>query len=480
MAIANAGAAAYRMSGAEVETANTATPRRTKSDRAAVDGAAVDVIEQRLSQLRESAQRDPRLASLVESAEGATMTDTTSTPMFDPFEAGYAEWPYDQFARLLEAGPVLPSPLGGWQLFGYDDCFQLLREPGTSVEERNIAEPIFDQAAAIRLAEENGFEPFDNRSILNIDPPDHTRLRKLVARVFTPRAIERLRPEVQRLVDDDLATVGSSDEFELISSLAFPLPFAVISFMLGMPDGKTEELRGWSHTLAGSLDPILSDDQLLETMRAGQSMRLHLQEVIDWKRANPADDLLSAMIEQSDDGDALTDEELLHQLSLLFIAGHETTVNLIGNGTLQLLRHPDQLARLRDDPELIGGAVEECLRFDPPVQMTRRITMAPFEASGHTIEPGTFVMAMTAAANRDPARWGDDADDFDITRDGANHHLSFGSGIHHCLGAALARMEAQVAIGTLVQRYPDLGLADEPVHNGRVVLRGLDVLPLTT
>lgn len=408
------------------------------------------------------------------------MTETTNTPMFDPFEDGYAEWPYDQFARLREAGPVLPSPLGGWQCFGYDDCFRLLREPGTSVLEENIAEPFFDREAAIRLAEEHGFEPFDNRSILNIDPPDHTRLRKLVARVFTPRAIEGLRPEVQRLVDDALADVDPGDDLELISSLAFPLPFQVISFMLGMPEGKTEELRGWSHTLAGSLDPILSDEQLLATFRARDSMRDHLQEVIEWKRSNPGDDLLSAMIEQSDDGDALRDDELQDQLSLLFIAGHETTVNLIGNGTLQLLRHPDQLARLRDVPDLIGGAVEECLRFDPPVQMTRRITMAPFEASGHTIEPGTFVMAMTAAANRDPARWGDDADEFDIARDGANHHLSFGSGIHHCLGAALARMEAQVAIGTLVQRYPELDLAAEPVHNGRIVLRGLDVLSLST
>ncbi len=407
-----------------------------------------------------------------------TETTGAETPLFDPFADGYAQWPYEQFARLREAGPVLPSPLGGWQLFSYDDCFRLLREPGTSVEERNIAEPIFDPAATARFAREHGFEPFVNRSILNIDPPDHTRLRKLVARVFTPRAIERLRPEVQRLVDEAMGDIGPGDRFDLIATLAFPLPFQVISHMLGMPDGRTDELRGWSHTLAGSLDPVLSDAQLLATLHAGESMRTHLQEVIEWKRANPADDLLSAMIEQSDDGDALTDEELLHQLSLLFIAGHETTVNLIGNGLLALLRHPDQLDRLRDDPGRIVGAVEECLRFDPPVQMTRRITMAPFEAAGHTIEPGTFVMAMTAAANRDPARWGDDADDFDITRDGASHHLSFGSGIHHCLGAALARMEAQIAIGSLVQRHPGLSLAGEPVHNGRVVLRGLDALPL--
>lgn len=408
-----------------------------------------------------------------------TIADAAEMPMFNPFEPGYAEYPYAQFARLREAGPVLPSPVGGWQLFTYDDCFRLLREPGTSVEDKNITDDrtLRDEAFE-RVADELGVERTDNRSILNIDPPDHTRLRKLVARVFTPRAIERLRPEVQSLVDRALADVGPGDEFELIESLAFPLPFQVISHMLGMPDGDTEQLRDWSHQLAGTLDPILSEDQLRDAMVAAEKMRSHLTEVIAWKRANPADDLLSGMIEQSDDGDALTDVELLDQVVLLFIAGHETTVNLIGNGTLQLLRHPDQLARLRDDASLIGGAVEECLRFDPPVQMTRRITMAPFDASGHTIDPGTFVMAMTAAANRDPARWGEHADEFDITREGANHHLSFGSGVHHCLGAALARMEAQVAIGTLVERYPSLSLAGDPVHNGRVVLRGLDVLPL--
>ena len=410
------------------------------------------------------------------------ISDTeTDQPFFNPFEPGYAEWPYDQFARLREAGPVLPSPMGGCQLFRYEDCFRLLRDPNTSVEDHNISDELtLRNDAFARAAEELGVDAFENRSILNIDPPDHTRLRKLVARVFTPRAIERLRPMVQELVDEALTPVGRGERFELISTLAFPLPFQVITRMLGMPDGDTEQLRDWSHRLAGTLDPILSEEQVREALDSALKLRAHLTEVIAWKRANPADDLLSGMIEQSDDGDALTDQELLDQLVLLFIAGHETTVNLIGNGTLALLRHPAELERLRRDPSLIGGAVEECLRFDPPVQMTRRITLEPFEASGTTIEPGVFVMAMTAAANRDPERWGDDADRFDITRPGANHHLAFGSGIHHCLGAALARMEGQVAIGTLAQRYPGLELAEEPVHNGRVVLRGLDALVLTT
>ena len=406
------------------------------------------------------------------------MTDTADATRFDPFEPGFTTWPYDQYARLRQAGPVLPSPLGGWQLFAYDDCFRLLREPGTSVEDRNIANPTFRSDAFERIAADLGIDRFENRSILNLDPPDHTRLRKLVARVFTPRAIDRLRPEVQRLVDEALDATGPS--FDLISALAFPLPFQVISFMLGMPEGDVDELRSWSHTLAGTLDPMLDEEQIEEAFRASIAMRGHLTDVIRWKRANPADDLLSGMISQSEDGDALTDSELLDQVTLLFIAGHETTVNLIGNGVLQLLEHREQWERLVDDPSLVVGAIEECLRFDPPVQMTRRITMAPFEARGTVIGPGEFVMAMTAAANRDPARWGDDADEFDIVRHGANHHLSFGSGIHHCLGAALARMEAQVAVGTLASRYPDLHVAGERQHNHRIVLRGLDALPLAT
>ena len=407
------------------------------------------------------------------------MTDTADPMLFNPFEPGYAEWPYDQFARLREAGPVLPSPLGGWQLFSYEDCFRLLREPGMSVEDRNITNPTFRSDAFEKLAEEHGVDEFENRSILNLDPPDHTRLRKLVARVFTPRAIDRLRPQVQRLVDEALADIRPGDTFELISTLAFPLPFQVISLMLGLPEGDdTDELRDWSHTLAGTLDPTLDEEQYVRAFHASQSLRAHLSTVIEWKRQNPGDDLLSGMIAQHEDGDALTDEELLDQLVLLFIAGHETTVNLIGNGTLALLEHPDQHERLRQDPSLVANAVEECLRFDPPVQMTRRITMVPYEVREQVIPPGEFVMAMTAAANRDPERWGDDADDFDIGREGANHHLSFGSGVHHCLGAALARMEAQVAIGTLIARYPGLAIAGDLVRNNRIVLRGLDALPL--
>lgn len=316
------------------------------------------------------------------------MTTAAPDETFNPFAPGYAEWPYDQFAHLREAGPVLPSPFGGWQLYSYDDCFRLLRTPGASVDEDNVTHDSLIRQAMDAVKAEYGLEQGKRRTLLFLDPPDHTRIRRLVARVFTPRAIEKLRAEAQRLTDEMLADIGPGDEFELISTLAFPLPFQVISHMLGMPGGDTEQLHDWSHTLAGTLDPIVDPQTMPDVVAAAEGMTAHLTDVVAWRRDNPGDDLLSGMIAKAEDGDELSDEELLDQLLLLFIAGHETTVNLIGNGALQLLRHPDQLRRLQQDASLINNAVEECLRFDPPVQMTRRITMEPFEAQGQQIDPG--------------------------------------------------------------------------------------------
>jgi cytochrome P450 len=208
-------------------------------------------------------------------------------------------------------------------------------------------------------------------------------------------------------------------------------------------------------------------------------MQAHVQDMLAWKRDHPADDLLTGLLAAEDEGDRLSEIELLDQVLLLYDAGHETTVNLIGNATLALLRHPDQLARLRADPELDGGAVEELLRYDSPVQFSRRITIADLDVDGTTIPAGTFTLTCLGSANHDEARWGPTADELDITRADAGQHMSFGNGIHHCLGSSLARTEAQVAIGALVRRFPDLALAGEPERNGRVVLRGLESLPVT-
>ena len=229
-----------------------------------------------------------------------------------------------------------------------------------------------------------------------------------------------------------------------------------------------------------TLDPIISDEEFTEAMAASDEMMKYLLDVIEWKRANPADDLLSALLAAEEDGDRLTVDELIDQVALLFIAGHETTVNLIGNGTLALLRNRAQMELLAGDPSLDANAVDEMLRYDPPVQDSRRITLTNLEIRGRTIPAHSFVLTSLASANRDADHFGPTADELDITRANAGQHVAFGGGVHHCLGAALARLEGQVALGNLVRRYPNMELTDEKlVWNGRLVLRGLTALPVS-
>jgi len=393
----------------------------------------------------------------------------------NPFEPGFFDNPYDQYRRLRELRPVHKSPVGPWTLTRYEDCSRLIRDPTTSVEVANAVE---DQRSTLFTNEER--QERGSLAILNLDPPDHTRIRRLAQKAFTPRRVEALMPRVQALVDEMLAAVEPSGRMDVIGDLAFPLPFAVISEMLGMPEADRDQLRGWSHTLVKTLEPLTTPEDLPEMFAAGDAMIEHVTNAIEWKRRSPADDLLSAMIAAEEEGDRLTTEELIAQVVLLFIAGHETTVNLIGNGTLALLRNPDQLALLRERPDVIGNAVDELLRFDSPVQFTRRIALERLEIDGNVIEPGSFIFTILGAANHDPEHFGPDADALDLTRRDAPHNISFGGGIHHCLGAVLARAEARVAIGTVASRYPNIALdTDTPAWNGRLVLRGLDALPVT-
>jgi len=319
--------------------------------------------------------------------------------------------------------------------------------------------------------------------MLLLDPPDHTRIRRLVASAFTVRSVDRLRPRVEALADellDDIAASAATSggaPVDLMSAFAFPLPFQVITELLGMPEGDRDQLRALSHTITQSLEPMLDEATLRATLAASDEMHRHVLDAIEWKRRNPADDLLSAMIAAEEDGERLTTAELSDQVVLLYLAGHETTVNLIGNGTLALLRHRDQLERLVADPGLDANAVDELLRWDSPVQLSRRIVLEELEVAGEPVRPGDIVMTLLGAANRDPDHWGPTAGRLDLGRSGAGAHLSFGSGIHHCLGAALARLEGAVAIGALVRRFPAMELAtDEPAWNGRIILRGLDTL----
>jgi len=402
---------------------------------------------------------------------------TESEPVaFNPFEPGYFDDPYRQYAVLRDRDPVHHSPLEVWILFRYDDVVRVLRDPSLSVEIDNAAptartQMFMEQAPDAR---ERGAH-----SILNIDPPDHTRLRRLVSKAFTPKMVQSLRPRIEALVTEALDVMAARGRADVIGDLAFPLPFTVISEMLGMPEGNRDEVRGWSHTLTKTLDPILTPDEVQAALAAADNMLTHVQDVLAWKREHPADDLLSGLLAAEDEGDRLTEEELLDQVILLYIAGHETTVNLIANATLALLGHPGDLAKLRSDPDLDGNAVEELLRYDSPVQFSRRITLDDLDIDGTTIPAGSFVLTCLGSANHDRDRWGPSADELDLTRPDAGQHMSFGNGIHHCLGSSLARVEAQVAIGALVRRFPGLELAGTPERNGRVVLRGLEALPVT-
>jgi cytochrome P450 len=406
-------------------------------------------------------------------------TSPTDLPTFNPLDPEFAANPYAQYQVMTEENPVQRSLFGPWMLFRYDDCIRFLRDPTLSVEDSSVEG--VNPRAELREQVLGSRARRGTRSILGIDPPDHTRIRGIVQRVFTPRAIEQLAPRVQDLVDDALdAVVARGDGIEVVGDLAFPLPFQVISDMLGMPDADRDELRGWAHTLTLGLEPVLAQLHINDIMEASDHMTDHVLDAIEWKRAHPADDLLTALIDAEHDGQRLTAEELVDQVVLLFVAGHETTVNLIGNGTLALLRNRAQLERWQRDPSIATSAVDELLRYDSPVQFSRRVTTSEVDVEGRTIGAGTFVFVVLGSANRDPAHWGDDADVLDLTRSGAAQHLAFGSGIHHCLGAALARLEGRIALGTLVARFPQMELAtSEPTWNGRLVLRGLDELPVT-
>jgi cytochrome P450 len=248
---------------------------------------------------------------------------------------------------------------------------------------------------------------------------------------------------------------------------------------MGMPDIDHARLRELTGTLVRSLEPVADPELMAAIVAADDELGLMARDAIAWKRRHLADDLLSGLIQAEDDGDVLGDDELVAQVLLLYIAGHETTVNLIANGVLALLGHPDQLALLCDDPDLAGNAVEELLRYDSPVQMSRRITLEPYVADGHEIPPGAFVIASLASANHDEAFWGPDASRLRLDRPNAHQHVSFGAGVHHCLGAALARLEGRVAVGRLVQRFPRIAQAGPVEWNGRINLRGPVRLPVT-
>jgi hypothetical protein len=391
---------------------------------------------------------------------------------FNPMDPEFVADPYPMYHRLRAEDPVHRSPLGFWVLTRYEDVVAVLRDPRFAKE-----------AIAAFVARRIGVDATVGIgvSMLDRDPPDHTRLRSLVSKAFTPRVVEGIRPRIQEIVDDLLDRAEDQGAMDLIEDFAYPIPVIVICEMLGVPVADHERFRGWSLDLARGLDATLLGPQSDVALRASDSRRAladYFRELIAERRDSPRGDLLSALIAAEEAGDKLSENELLATCILILVAGHETTVNLLGNGTLALLRHPEQLRLLRDSPGVIGTAVEELLRYDGPVQRTARVPSADATIDGRKIEAGEMVMPFIGAADRDPAHF-PDPDRLDLAR-ADNRHVAFGMGIHFCLGAPLARLEGQLAINTMVHRFPKLSLAtDRPQYRQSLTLRGLTSLPVT-
>jgi cytochrome P450 len=404
------------------------------------------------------------------------VTDTAVT--FNPFAPGFTDDPYPHYAELRRSSPIEQNELGFWALWRYAEAHEVLRAR-LSVQDDKVTRqgPMASVYEQVRV--EKGLQPTGVVSMLDLDPPDHTRLRKLVSQAFTPRTIETLTPSVEKLVGEALDRIADGDTVDLIDTLAFPLPFTVISLMLGMPETDTARLRALSSVVVRSLEPVPDEETVRAIVDADIELVQLATEAIAWKRKNPADDLLTALINAEEGGDVLSDDELRAQVILLYVAGHETTVNLIGNGALALLRNPDQLALWRDRPDLDDNAVEELLRFDSPVQMSRRVTLEDYPVGDRVIPSGSFVIACLASANHDEAQFGPDADRLRLDRPNARQQISFGAGVHHCLGAALARLEGRVALAQLIRRFPGLTLDGDIEWNGRINLRGLARLPVS-
>jgi cytochrome P450 len=393
----------------------------------------------------------------------------------------FREDPYEFFHLLREHEPVHQTPFGVYLVSRHADAAAIVRDPHLSTNQQN-SDLFRAFAEANPPSEDDAVGQMNNVVMLFMDPPDHTRLRSLVSKAFTPKMVERLRARVQDIVDERLDAVEARGEgrMDVVTDLAYPLPVVIICELLGVPPEDHATFQSWSSELAASIDPdpLITPDQQARIEAAGNAFLEYFADLIERRRESLNDDLLSALIEAEEGGDRLSEDELLGTALFLLIAGHETTVNLIGNGTLALLRYRDELERLRDNPSLDRHAVEELLRFDSPVQLTQRITLDDYEVGGVMIPRGQNLIPLLGAANRDPAEF-DEPDRLDLGRENANRNVAFGGGHHFCLGASLARLEGAVAIGTLVRRFPDIELAGEPVRRTTFTLRGLEHLPVS-
>ncbi len=368
--------------------------------------------------------------------------------------------PYPTYQRLRERDPVHRMRLvDAWVLTRYDDVQAVLQDHRRfSNQEAGAGDRAYTK----------------DRSMLDLDPPDHTRLRSLVSKAFTPRSVAALGPRIEKIVEELLDEVEGKERIDLIDSFAFPLPIIVIAEMLGVPAEDLDRFKDWSNDIVLSLEPILTREQRDRFRRSEEELYAYFEGNIAKRRRDPQDDLVSALIAAEEEGDRLSHGELLATLLLLLVAGNETTRNLIGNGMLALLRNPEELQRLRGQPDLLEPAIDELLRYDSPVQLDGRTAREDVEIGGKLIRAGQQVVSVVGGANRDPAAFSE-PDRLDIGRK-EKSHISFGRGIHYCLGASLATLEGRIAFEGLLERYSSIRLAAEPQQRKQVVLRGVEDL----
>ncbi|QDH23191.1 cytochrome P450 family protein [Saccharibacillus brassicae] len=383
------------------------------------------------------------------------------------FTPEFTQNPYPVYARMREEEPIakqmFPGGQFGWMITRYEDAVEVLKDNRFIKDMKKIYGP--------------GSQSVFTNNMLFADPPDHRRLRGLVQQAFTPKLIEGMRDHIQQIADTLLDAVEGRDRLELIDDYAFPLPIIVISEILGVPIEDQDKFRTWSNSIIGASNSQGGDD----VHRHMQEFTQYLGDWFEKVRHDPGDDLISQLIVAEESGERLSEQEIYGVVSLLIIAGHETTVNLIGNGVISLLQHPDQLRKLQEQPELIKGAIEEMLRYNGPVEFsTSRWAGEDLEFRGHAMKKGDLVVVALDSADRDGAQF-DDPDLFDITRE-RSRHLAFGHGIHMCLGAPLARLEGEIAVNTLLRRFPNIRLredAGELEWRPGMIVRGVKEIPLS-
>jgi cytochrome P450 len=421
-------------------------------------------------------ERFDELLSVAEGASKLAVERMETGIVFNPLNRAMLEDPYPFYKRLRERDPFHRSrPADGFILSRYDDIHAVLSERRFSSDERHQRRYPRFSARNKRAGIPDPYED-ETASMLRLDPPDHTRLRTLVSKAFTPRAVEQMRERIETLIDETLSPLPRHGRLELVRDFASPLPITVIAEMLAIPIADRDRFQHWSREIVRTLGDGGAEDRRAARV-AMEELGGYLEELVELRRKEPRDDLFSGLIAAEEAGDRLSTRELLTTCTLLLVAGNETTTNLISNSIVALLRNRDQLEILRSEPKRVAGAVDELLRFDSPVQLTSRMVVADEEFRGHSLKKGQQLVLLLAAGNRDPEHF-DEPDRLDVTRENVRH-LSFGHGLHRCLGAQLARVEGGLALEALVTRFPDLRFDNDPIRwGGNTVLRGPRALPL--